>query len=76
MTYAILDENFVVTNIAEASHQVDSNWAIVPIGANVEIGDSFVNGLFYNQDGDVRLAADTKVLADAIESLFKGIQEA
>ena len=76
MIYAILNEEYIVTNIVESTYQVDSNWVAVAPTMGVQIGDHFINNLFYDQNNNPRLSADTQFLADAIENLLKGIADA
>ena len=76
MIYAILNEEYIVTNIVESTYQVESNWVAVAPSMEVQIGDLYVNNLFYDQNNNPRLSADTRILADMIENLLKGIADA
>ena len=72
MKYAII-ENGVVTNIAVSSRPLAANWAAIPVGCPVAIGDRYEAGVFYSPDGLMRTPPE---LAAAINAIMGGVADA
>ena len=68
MRYAIV-ENGLVTNIVISSRQIKANWIAIPTGCPVYIGDSYINGCFYDIDGNMRQTPELSVAMQRIAEL-------
>lgn len=69
MKYAIIDENGIVTNIVVSNMQLEANWIAISTGCPAGIGDSYVNGCFYDAEGNMRQAPDLSVAMSRIAEL-------
>lgn len=76
MRYAVI-ENEAVANIASSSMQLAANWAAIPIGMPVAIGDAYSAGCFYAKDGTLRITPEQRAMQTVYEAAYaEGVQQA
>lgn len=68
MTFAVID-NGVVANIVESNIAVGQDWYAVPINCPVNIGDTFSNGCFFDEEGVMREAPELSAATNRIAEL-------
>jgi hypothetical protein len=68
MRYAIV-ENDTVINIAESDVAFDSNWFEIPAGLVIDLNDTYLDGRFYNQEGQVRMTEEMQLLYNYVDEL-------
>ena len=69
MKYAIIDDNGIVTNIVVSNRQLEANWIAIPTGCPAGIGDSYLNGCFYDEEGNMRQAPELSAATQRIAEL-------
>lgn len=75
MNYAIIEDGIVV-NTTVSNHQVAANWAAVPTGCPVAIGDSYDGLVFKSPAGEMRMPPETAAVASMLEALIGGVEDA
>ena len=70
MRYAII-ENDIVINIVISNKQLEANWIAIPICCPVGIGDSYINGCFYDVKGNIRHTQSDALMQSHIDDLEK-----
>ena len=82
MVYAVVN-NKIVENIVESNYAIKDGWIAVPFGAPVCIGDSYINQVFYDKNGNIRYTPEVGIsnvrindLETAFDSLMGGVSVA
>lgn len=75
MNYAII-ENGLVVNIAVSNRQLEANWAAIPTGCPVVIGDSYDGSVFKSPEGVMRMPPETAAVASMFDALIGGVLDA
>lgn len=75
MNYAIIEDGIVV-NTTVSNHQVAANWAAIPTGCPVAIGDAYDGVVFKSPAGEMRMPPETAAVASMFDALIGGVLDA